>query len=132
MQQLLDEAGVPPSGYDVFDGSGMSVYNRISPRALVHLLLFAHTQDWGADWRATFPIGGVDGSLRRRFSGTSLEGKIFAKTGTLKGVNALSGYMIAASGETLAFSIIANDRPLALRSATPMMDAALVDIAERF
>ena len=77
-----------------------------------------------------FPVGGTDGSLKRRFRGTILESNIFAKTGTLKGTNALSGYMVAASGQTLAFSVIANERPLAVSSATPMMDAALVRIAE--
>ncbi len=127
---LLAEAGARPNGYDLFDGSGMSVYNRASPRTIVSLLTYAAAQDWGEDWKATFPVGGTDGSLTRRFRGTLLEGNIFAKTGTLKGTNALSGYMKAASGQTLAFAMIANERPLAVSSATPMMDAALVRIAE--
>tara|TARA_R110000851_G_scaffold151763_6_gene293203 strand:- start:707 stop:2167 length:1461 start_codon:yes stop_codon:yes gene_type:complete len=127
---LLDEAGVPPNGYDLFDGSGMSVYNRASPRTIVSLLTYAAAQDWGEAWKDTFPVGGTDGSLKRRFRGTILESNIFAKTGTLKGTSALSGYMVAASGQTLAFSVIANERPLAVSSATPMMDAALVRIAE--
>lgn len=132
IEAMLEAAQADPNGYDLFDGSGMSVYNRVSPRTIVTLLHFAARQDWGADWRATFPIGGVDGSLEDRFRGTPLEGRIFAKTGTLKGVNALSGYMIAKSGETLVFSIIANERPLSVSSATPLMDAALVRIAERY
>mgnify|MGYP003631017729 FL=1 len=126
---LLEEAGAAPNGHDLFDGSGMSVYNRVSPRTIVTLLTYAAAQDWGSAWKDTFPIGGVDGSLQRRFRGTILEGKIFAKTGTLKGTNALSGYMTAASGQTLTFAIIANERPLAVSSATPMMDAALIRIA---
>ena len=126
---LLAEAGARPNGYDLFDGSGMSVYNRASPRTIVSLLTYAAAQDWGEDWKATFPVGGTDGSLTRRFRGTILEGNIFAKTGTLKGTNALSGYMVAASGQTLVFAMIANERPLAVSSATPMMDAALVRIA---
>jgi len=90
----------------------------------------AAAQDWGDDWRATFPVGGRDGSLRRRFRGTLLEGRIAAKTGTLKGTNALSGYLTTASGQTLVFAMIANDRPLSVPSAIPFMDAALVRIAE--
>ena len=108
----------------------MSVYNRVSPRTIVALLTYAAAQDWGRAWRDTFPVGGVDGSLQRRFRGTILEGKIFAKTGTLKGTNALSGYLTAASGQTLTFALIANERPLAVSSATPIMDAALIRIAE--
>ncbi|MEM9600506.1 MAG: D-alanyl-D-alanine carboxypeptidase, partial [Pseudomonadota bacterium] len=60
------------------------------------------------------------------------DGKIFAKTGTLNGANALAGVMTAASGRQLLFSIIANDRPPATRSAIAEMDAALVAIAERY
>ena len=132
IEALLMDVGVGRNGYDLFDGSGMSVYNRVSPRTLVELLVYAHAQAWGQEWRETFPIGGVDGGLKRRFIGTPLEGRIFAKTGTLKGTNALSGYMIAKSGRMLAFSIIANERPLGVRTAVPFMDAALVRIAEAY
>lgn len=132
VNQLLADAGASLNSHDFFDGSGMSVYNRVSPRTLMKLLIYADQQDWGVDWKNTFPIGGIDGSLEYRFLGTSLEGKIYAKTGTLKGVNALSGYMISASGRELAFSIIANDRPLNIKTATPYMDQALVEISEKF
>ena len=129
LRDVLAAAGAPRTSYDLADGSGMSVYNRLSPRALVSLLLYASNQPWGAAYRESLPIGGVDGTLEKRFIGTPLEGRIFAKTGTLSGVNALSGYMIADSGRMLAFSVIANDRPWARSSATRLMDAALLRIA---
>lgn len=44
-------------------------------------------------------------------------------------MNALSGYMLAASGQTLVFSVLSNDRPLEARSANPAIDAMLVRIA---
>ncbi|PZU17480.1 MAG: D-alanyl-D-alanine carboxypeptidase/D-alanyl-D-alanine-endopeptidase [Citromicrobium sp.] len=126
--RLMAAAGVPRTAWDLADGSGMSSYNRIAPRALVGLLRYGASQPWGAAWRETFPIGGVDGTIARRFRGTALEGKIFAKTGTLNQTNALSGYLIAASGRTLTFSLIANDVPGDV-GATGAMDAALVAIA---
>ena len=129
---FLTEAGVIDQGITLHGGSGMSVYNRISPRAMVRLLAFAAEQPWFEAWLSDQPIGGVDGSLARRFTGTALEGKIFAKTGTLNGANALAGVMTASSGQQLLFSIIANDRPPATRSAIAEMDAALVAIAERY
>ena len=132
LNQFLEEAGLPETGYALHGGSGMSIYNRISPRSMVQLLSFAAAQPWFDDWIEDQPIGGVDGSLKRRFVGTPLEGKIFAKTGTLNGANALSGMMIAESGRKLLFSIIANDRPTTARSAIPEMDAALVEIAARY
>jgi D-alanyl-D-alanine carboxypeptidase/D-alanyl-D-alanine-endopeptidase (penicillin-binding protein 4) len=72
----------------------------------------------------------VDGTLRRRFAGTSLEGRVFAKTGTLTAVNALSGFMLTKSGQVLIFSAYANDRPSQAGSAIAAMDAALVQISE--
>ena len=69
-------------------------------------------------------------AICHRFRGTALEGRLFAKTGSLNATSALSGYLIARSGRTLLFSIYANDVPDGAR-AVPAMDAALVMIAER-
>lgn len=132
LDSFLETAGLPSHGYAVHGGSGMSIYNRISPRAMVQLLAYASNQPWFETWLDDQPIGGVDGSLKRRFIGTPLEGKIFAKTGTLNGANALSGVLIAASGQRLLFSIIANDRPSTTRSAVAEIDGALLTIAAAF
>ena len=126
---MLERAGVPRSGYDFSDGSGMSSYNRVAPRGMVIFLRWAAAQPWGAAWRASLPVGGVDGTLARRFGGTALEKRIFAKTGTLNASSALSGYMTARSGRTLLFSVYANDIPEGA-AATAAMDAALVMVAE--
>ncbi|WP_448663362.1 D-alanyl-D-alanine carboxypeptidase/D-alanyl-D-alanine-endopeptidase [Sphingomonas sp. CJ20] len=129
VRAMLDAAGVPRTAYDFSDGSGMSSYNRIAPRGTVKMLRWIAAQPWGAAWRDTLPVGGVDGTLNRRFKGTPLEGKVFAKTGTLNATNTLSGYMIAKSGRTLTFSMLANDVAPGV-PATRIMDAALVLVAE--
>lgn len=129
VEAMFATAGVPRTAWDFSDGSGMSTYNRIAPRGMVKLLGWIATQPWGAAWRETLPVGGVDGTLARRFKGTVLEGRIFAKTGTINATNALAGYMIAKSGKTLTFAAYANDVPSGT-AATPAMDAALVAIAE--
>lgn len=125
---MLAEAGVTPPQVSLSDGSGMSSYNRVAPRATVKLLKWSQRQPWGEAFRASLPIGGVDGTLRRRFAGTPLEGKIFAKTGTLNATNALAGWLVAASGRVLTFAIYANDVPEDVR-ATPIMDRALLALA---
>lgn len=129
VETVLAEAGVERSAFDLHDGSGMSVYNRVSPRAATTFLLWTMSQSWGEAWRATLPVGGRDGTLARRFVGTPLEGRIFAKTGSLNGVNALAGFLTAASGRTLVFSIYANDRPSTAGPATEVMDRALLALA---
>jgi D-alanyl-D-alanine carboxypeptidase/D-alanyl-D-alanine-endopeptidase (penicillin-binding protein 4) len=91
-----------------YDGSGMSPDDRITPRAFTKLLTYASQQPWGAAWRETLPVAGVDGTLAGRFKNSPLNGHMWAKTGTMNEVNALSGYLKAASGKTLAFSILVN------------------------
>lgn len=129
VEATMAEAGVPRGAYDLQDGSGMSVYNRVSPRATATVLRWTTTQPWGEAWRATLPVGGRDGTLARRFVGTPLEGRIFAKTGSLNGVNALAGFLTAASGRTLVFAVYANDRPSTGGSAIVAMDRMLLALA---
>ena len=130
IEQMLGDVGADRAGWDFSDGSGMSIYNRVTPRTVARLLLWTSRQAWAEAFRATLPVGGVDGTLRRRFAGTSLEGRVFAKTGTLTAVNALSGFMLTKSGQVLIFSAYANDRPSQAGSAIAAMDAALVQISE--
>jgi D-alanyl-D-alanine carboxypeptidase/D-alanyl-D-alanine-endopeptidase (penicillin-binding protein 4) len=129
VEALTTRAGLPRTSWDLADGSGMSTYNRVTPRAMVLLLRWIAAQPWGTAWRTTLATGGVDGTIARRFKGTVLEGKVFAKTGTLNGTNALAGYLVAKSGRTLTFALFANDVPSGVH-ATPAMDAALEAVAE--
>lgn len=128
IRTMLERAGVPGNTYELADGSGMSTYNRVTPRGMVTLLRWIGTKPWGTQWRATLPTGGIDGTLASRFRGTALQGRVFAKTGTLHATYALSGYLIANSGRTLLFSAFANDVPEDV-SATKALDSALELIA---
>lgn len=128
LTKVLTAAGLPRTGFDFSDGSGMSSYNRVSPRATVTLLRWAAGQPWSAAWRASLPVAGIDGTLRRRFTETPLKGALIAKTGTLNATNALAGYFVAASGREMVFAIYANDNPGDV-SATATMDAAIALIA---
>jgi D-alanyl-D-alanine carboxypeptidase/D-alanyl-D-alanine-endopeptidase (penicillin-binding protein 4) len=110
VRQFLIDAGVNDSDFFLYDGSGMSPGDQIAPRALTQLLSYASRQPWGVDWRNTLPVAGVDGTLDNRFKDSPLKGRMWAKTGTLDEVNSLSGYLTAASGRTLAFSILVNGR----------------------
>ncbi len=110
VRQFLVDAGVDDADFFLYDGSGMSPNDKISPRAFTGLLSYASRQPWGAAWRETLPVAGVDGTLDNRFGDSPLQGRMWAKTGTLNEVNALSGYLVAASGRTLAFSILVNGR----------------------
>jgi D-alanyl-D-alanine carboxypeptidase/D-alanyl-D-alanine-endopeptidase (penicillin-binding protein 4) len=110
VRQFMVDAGIDDGDFFLYDGSGISARDQITPRALTQLLSSASKQFWGVGWRATFPVAGVDGTLDHRFMNSPLKGKLWAKTGTLGEVDALSGYLTAASGKTLAFSILLNGR----------------------
>lgn len=110
VRQFLIDAGVNDGDFFFYDGSGMSPDDRIAPRAYTQLLAYASHQPWGAAWRETLPVAGEDGTLINRFRNSPLQGHMWAKTGTLNEVNSLSGYMTAASGKMLAFSILVNGR----------------------
>jgi D-alanyl-D-alanine carboxypeptidase/D-alanyl-D-alanine-endopeptidase (penicillin-binding protein 4) len=110
VRQFMVNSGVDDNDFFLYDGSGLSPDDRMAPRAFTRLLAYASQQPWGAGWRATLPVAGVDGTLVARFTNSTLKGKLWAKTGTLDEANALSGYLTAASGKTLAFSIMVNGR----------------------
>ncbi len=108
VRQFMANAGVDDNDFFFYDGSGMSMDDRVAPRALTKLLNFAARQPWGEAWRATLPVAGVDGTLAGRFLNSPLKGKLQAKTGTLNESSALSGYLTTATGNTLTFSIMVN------------------------
>jgi D-alanyl-D-alanine carboxypeptidase/D-alanyl-D-alanine-endopeptidase (penicillin-binding protein 4) len=129
VRQFLVDAGVSDADFFFYDGSGMSMDDRITPRAYTQLLSFATRQAWGVPWRATFPVAGVDGSLYGRFRNSPLRGKLWAKTGTLNETNALSGYLQTASGKTLAFSILVNGHRPGSQVELPAMEKICEAIA---
>lgn len=108
VRQFMVNAGVDDNDFYFYDGSGMSMDDRIAPRAITKLLAYAARQQWGQAWRESLPIAGVDGTLSGRFKNSPLKGRMWAKTGTLNESSALSGYMTTGSGKTLAFSIMVN------------------------
>lgn len=129
VRQFLTSAGLDPNDFYFYDGSGLSPQDVITPRAATTLLTYATRQPWGEVYRSSLPIGGVDGTLAGRFKDSPLKGKVFAKTGTLAEVHALSGYVITASGRTLAFSILCNNHAPTGDTTVSAMDRVLEAIA---
>jgi serine-type D-Ala-D-Ala carboxypeptidase/endopeptidase (penicillin-binding protein 4) len=90
------------------DGSGLSRADRTTPRQVVRLLERMDGQDTAATWTASLPIAGRTGTLRKRMRRTAAAGRCSAKTGTLIGVSALSGYCTTTGGVRVAFSFLEN------------------------
>jgi D-alanyl-D-alanine carboxypeptidase/D-alanyl-D-alanine-endopeptidase (penicillin-binding protein 4) len=126
VRNVLAEWQMPTDSLVMYDGSGLSRYNYATADLLVAVL--------GHVWRdpalrghfmAALPLSGHDGTLESRMRGTALDRRVQAKTGTISNVRALSGYLAAASGDTLAFAMIANNFIAPNAAVDAVMEAAL-------
>lgn len=112
--QFIKTVGLNPADYNIADGSGLSLYNYLSPELLVDVLRYVYRhQDLYDHLYPSLPIMGRDGTLAKRCVGKSAQDRVHAKTGTVRGVSALSGYATAPNGHLLAFSIINQGIPTA-------------------
>ena len=107
-KQALTNLGVDPKGYVMADGSGLSRHNLVSPDAIAQTLTAMASSQYAAVYKASLPVAGVSGTLVNRLKNTPAQGVVSAKTGTMSGVLALSGYINAPNYEPLVFSIIIN------------------------
>ncbi|MBQ8050126.1 MAG: D-alanyl-D-alanine carboxypeptidase/D-alanyl-D-alanine-endopeptidase [Bacteroidaceae bacterium] len=107
IDQLIRQVGLNPADYQIADGSGLSLYDYVSPELLVRLLQHAwQNEPIRAHLYPSLPIAGVDGTLEKRMRRTAAEGNVHAKTGTVDGIVSLSGYCTSPEGHVLVFSII--------------------------
>lgn len=128
---FLRQAGVQPGTVQLEEGSGLSRHDLVTPAATVQLLQFMSRHRHADVFRQALPVAGVDGTLRSRMKNTPAAGNARAKTGTLSGVNSLSGYVTSAAGERLAFALFLNNylNKDPRYSATPDMDRIVVMLA---
>jgi len=138
VRAFLLRAGVDSNDFVFYDGSGLSSHDLVTPRATAKLLAFAATNParigrgsslpWFADWKASLPVGGEDGTLGGRFAKPPLKDHLFAKTGTLGEARALSGYLDAASGRTVIFSIMVDNHLPGTSADRDVMDKIVAAI----
>ena len=107
IKHTLHKAGIKDAHYKIADGSGLSLYNYVTPELLTKLLTYAYRHS--SIYRylyVSLPVAGEDGTLKKRMKDTPAQINVHAKTGTLTGISSLAGYAIAANNHVLAFSII--------------------------
>lgn len=128
MKAFLAKIGVPSDGIVPYDGSGLSRHNLITPNAVIALYTYMAKSPNAQAWRDSLTIGGVDGTLARRFVGTAAANNMRGKTGTIDQVSALSGYVKTAAGEELVVSFIVNGVAVTSQR-TSLMDEIIVNLA---
>jgi serine-type D-Ala-D-Ala carboxypeptidase/endopeptidase (penicillin-binding protein 4) len=132
IQYFLEcEAQVDTTRLGIVDGSGLSPFNRVTARATIQLLdMMTRNPHWEA-YLASLPEAGHSRPRGlQRMTGTAAERNLRAKTGTIRNVSALSGYVTAANGERIAFAIIANNLPASTWAAKRIEDGIGARIAD--
>lgn len=110
MESFLGKAaGINFSSISIADGAGLSRYNLVSPVQLGKLLYYAYHQDQVIPYLLNaLPIAGVDGTLRWRMPNLAKGQNVHAKTGTMKGITGLAGYVKTQNNGTVGFVILIN------------------------
>lgn len=126
---FVKRLGVSNEGWGLADGSGLSGFDLLTPRGLVALLAAMDRHPHAAAFRDSLPVAGVDGTLEKRMKGTPAEGRVLAKTGSLRLARALAGYATTVRGERLAFAIVVNNQEGKGREAVAAIDAIAVALA---
>lgn len=130
VQQILSRLGVDPRSYALADGAGLARKNLASPEALVQTLVaIAHTPQATA-FRNTLAVAGRSGTLKNRFRGTPLEGKLWGKTGAISGIATLSGYLNPPDHPPLAFSLLVNHFDQPVRTIRPIIDEMVLQVGQ--
>lgn len=128
----LEKEGVSTAALRQADGSGLSRMNLFPAEELTTLLLAVRDAPWFDDWYASLPVAcapdrAVGGTLRSRMCGTPAALNARAKTGSLTGASALSGYVTDSAGRELVYSIVLNN--YLASSVKGVEDAVVVTLA---
>jgi serine-type D-Ala-D-Ala carboxypeptidase/endopeptidase (penicillin-binding protein 4) len=127
---LIDSVRVDSTEFSLMDGSGLASGNLLSPLAFTRILRYIRAHPRAQTFLAALPQAGGVGSLRRRFVGTALAGRVRAKDGSIGGVNSLSGFIERPDGRVLTFSVQANHHAQAGRAVMAAIDSVVVDMGK--
>ncbi|MCE0724665.1 MULTISPECIES: D-alanyl-D-alanine carboxypeptidase/D-alanyl-D-alanine endopeptidase [Legionella] len=122
---LQSQTGIDFTHAIFTDGSGLSRYSLVTPEQTISLLKFLYQRfPLSYEYISALPISGRDGTLQKRFRIPTQQGFVRAKTGTMTGINSLSGYLYTTNGHTLAFAMYVNRQPgKASGPGRPVLDA---------
>ena len=127
---LIDSVHVDSAQIAMTDGSGLAANNLISPLAFAQVVRFITQHPRAATFTAGLPQAQQVGSLRNRFRGTALEGRVHAKTGSISRVNTITGYIDRPDGRRWTFSIQANHHTQRGRDMLNQLDSLVVEIGK--
>ncbi len=133
LREYGESVGLNMNDWYFEDGSGMSHENHVSSLVVSDLLYKVQSEEWFDSFLTSLPVAAnsermVGGTLRNRLKDPLTAGKVFAKTGSLSGVSALSGYVDVSSGKRYIFSILVQNKS----GAAAGIDEIVKAIAKEF
>jgi D-alanyl-D-alanine carboxypeptidase/D-alanyl-D-alanine-endopeptidase (penicillin-binding protein 4) len=119
VRNWLQGRGIEAPDLVMENGSGLSRNARISAITMGRVLLAAYNSPTMPEFISSLPLAGNDGTMRKRLKDKPVAGRAHIKTGSLDGVRAIAGYVMAASGKWYAVSFMVN-HPNAGAAREPM------------
>lgn len=131
INRFLDSLGIDTNQVHLVDGSGLSRYNAITALSLLTLLEKIYLSQHKDEFIATLPIAGINGTLKYVGRNTYLQGRMFAKSGSMNRVRAYAGYLTNTKNQTLAFVVILNNFTCSQRQARKDIEKFLLQISQK-
>lgn len=122
VRATLADAGIPVEGLSLYDGSGLSLQNRMTPRTIAALLRWALDDETpaGETLRASLPVAGGPGTLAKRLRTAPAAGNLRGKTGLVRGVRGMAGWVTGLDGSRFVYVTLFNDAASARSLTTPI------------
>ncbi|MEA3287295.1 MAG: D-alanyl-D-alanine carboxypeptidase/D-alanyl-D-alanine-endopeptidase [Candidatus Marinimicrobia bacterium] len=127
---LYDSLGMDTRNLKLRDGSGLSRHNLVSPNTSNSLLQMMWDHPYRSYYIESFPLAGVFGTPRKLTLGTSAEGNVRAKTGTIGYVRAFSGYTWTQSGEPIIFSLMVNHYTISTSQVNQLLEQIVAHLSD--
>lgn len=121
----------PQQKYLLYDGSGLSRHNLVTPKTIVQMLQFINGCSFKDEYIASLPIAGVDGTLIKSFPNKPDDMTIQAKTGTMTGISGLAGYATTPSGKKVIFALFINNSAYSWGETTSALEDLLLELLQQ-
>mgnify|MGYP003479095799 FL=1 len=120
--------GVNVQNAIIKDGCGLAPQDAISARSLVQLLTIMSASKNAKQWLESLPVSGQTGTLKTLCASTPLEGRIYAKSGTIAGTKNFAGYIYLPNGDKWVFAILINSAPGKARNIQNVIQQYLLHV----
>jgi D-alanyl-D-alanine carboxypeptidase/D-alanyl-D-alanine-endopeptidase (penicillin-binding protein 4) len=129
VEDYWSKKGMTTSGLSINDGSGLSHYDAISPKQLVFILNYMKNKSrYFEEFYNSLPVSGESGTLKKVCNGTIAEGKIHAKSGTIRNVRCYAGYTTSESGREIAFAMMINNYSCSSSKAKEKLESLMIGL----